>query len=260
MTEPLRAYLVDDEYLALRRLSKLLLATKRVKIIGSTSDPTVAKKFLASEPVDVVFLDIQMPDMNGFELLAKLPTQPMVIFTTAYDQYALKAFEVNSVDYLLKPVDPQQLDRALRKLELRVGNGRYLEFYARLRTILPKLVDDLSLDGRRFPDRICSRVGERIILIDLSKVTHFSSKDKLTYASSEGKEYVVDYTIADLEQALRAREFVRIHRGTLVNLLLIDELHRWFGGRMIIRMKDKNHTELIVARNYAPLLKERLVI
>src|SRR5882762_7980763 len=135
MTEPLRAYLVDDEYLALRRLSKLLLATKRVKIIGSTSDPTVAKRFLASEPVDVVFLDIQMPDMNGFELLAKLTTQPIVIFTTAYDQYALKAFEVNSVDYLLKPVDPQQLDRALRKLELRVANGRHLEFYTRLQSI-----------------------------------------------------------------------------------------------------------------------------
>src|SRR6185503_3061497 len=197
MTELLRAYLVDDEYLALRRLSRLLRATKRVKIIGSTSDPTVAKRFLTSEPVDVVFLDIQMPDMNGFELLAKLPAQPMVIFTTAYDQYALKAFEVNSVDYLLKPVDPQQLDRALGKVELRLGNGRYLEFYNRLKSILPKLVDDLSLDGRRFPDRICSRAGDRIILIDLGKITHFFSKDRLTFASSEGKEYVVDYTIAD---------------------------------------------------------------
>src|SRR6185503_18313310 len=162
-----------------------------------------------------------------------------VIFTTAYDQYALKAFEVNSVDYLLKPVDPQQLDRALGKLELRVGNGRYQEFYSRLQSILPKLIDDLSLDGRRFPDRICSRVGERIIVLDLSKITHFFSKDKLTYASSEGKEYVVDHTIADLEQALRTQDFVRIHRGTIVNVLLIDELHRWFGGRMIIRMKDK---------------------
>src|SRR3989442_233449 len=208
MTELLRAYLVDDEYLALRRLSKLLLATKRVEIVGSTDDPTVARKFLDSEPVDVVFLDIQMPAMNGFELLANLPTQPMVIFTTAYDQYALKAFEVNSVDYLLKPVDPQQLDRALRRLELRVVDGRYLEFYARFKSILPKLVDDLSADRRKSSDRICSRVGERIILIDLSKITHFFSKDKLTYASSEGKEYVVDYTIADLEQALGAREFV----------------------------------------------------
>jgi two-component system, LytTR family, response regulator len=256
--EPLRAYLVDDEYLALKRLTRLLLATKRVKIIGSTTDPTVAKRFLASEAVDVVFLDIQMPYMNAFELLAKLPTQPMVIFTTAYDQYALKAFEVNSIDYLLKPVDPQHLARALKKLEARLGDGRDVEFYARLQSILPKLIDDLSLDARRFPYRICSRVGERILLLDLSQVTHFFSKDKLIYASMEAKQYVVDYTIAELEQALRAKDFVRIHRATLINLLFIDELHRWLGGRMIIRMKDKNHTELIVARNYARFLKERL--
>jgi len=86
-------------------------------IAGSTTDPAAALEFLSREPVDVLFLDIQMPGMNGFELLARLPDQPSVIFTTAYDQYALKAFEVNSIDYLLKPVDPEQLERALRKLE-----------------------------------------------------------------------------------------------------------------------------------------------
>src|SRR5437667_12310471 len=114
--ELLRAYLVDDELLALNRLDKLLARTNVVKVIGRTTNPETALRFLLSESVDVLFLDIQMPGMNGFELLTRLPKQPMVIFTTAYDKYALKAFEVNSIDYLLKPIEPQHLDRALNKI------------------------------------------------------------------------------------------------------------------------------------------------
>ncbi len=113
----LRAYLVDDEPLALKRLARLLEQTGRVEVTGSTTVPEEAVEALASSPPDVCFLDIHMPRLNGFEVLARLPIQPMVIFTTAYDQYALKAFAVNSVDYLLKPVDPEQLERALTKIE-----------------------------------------------------------------------------------------------------------------------------------------------
>lgn len=256
----LRAYLVDDESLALNRLTRLLTSTKRVEIIGSTTDPEMAVNFLASEAVDVVFLDIQMPGVNGFELLARLTTQPWVIFTTAYDQYALKAFEVNSIDYLLKPVDPQHLERALKKLELRRGTDAYSELHARLQSVVEKLASHLSVDRGEFPDRICSRVGERIMPIDLKNITHFYSEDKLTYAATETRRYVVDYTIQELEQALRLRDFVRIHRATLINLSFLDEIHRWFGGRMIVRMKDKGHTELTVARNYVRFLKEKLAL
>src|SRR5467141_1338929 len=100
----MRAYLVDDEQPALNRLSRLLEANGRVEIIGATVNPCVGLEFLRIHQPDVVFLDIQMPEMNGFELLSQLSRQPLVIFTTAYDRYALKAFEVNSIDYLLKPI------------------------------------------------------------------------------------------------------------------------------------------------------------
>ena len=103
----LRAYLVDDEPLALERLRRLLERTGRVEVAGSTTEPEEALAALTADPPDVCFLDIQMPRLNGFEVLARLPSQPMVVFTTAYDQYALKAFSVNSVDYLLKPVEPE---------------------------------------------------------------------------------------------------------------------------------------------------------
>ena len=119
-----RVYLVDDEQLALDRMIRLLEQAGGVTVAGGATDPEIAIEFLNRETVDALFLDIQMPGVNGFELLARLNEQPMVIFTTAYDQYALKAFEVNSIDFLLKPVDPEQLSRALAKLERLRGGGR----------------------------------------------------------------------------------------------------------------------------------------
>ena len=117
-TAPLRAYLVDDEPLAIERLARLLANYDCLLIAGSATDPAQALEFLngTGETIDVLFLDIQMPGMNGFELLSRLAVQPFVIFTTAYDQYALRAFEVNSIDYLLKPIETAQLERALDKL------------------------------------------------------------------------------------------------------------------------------------------------
>src|SRR5919206_291491 len=117
MNNRLRVFLVDDEALALRRLARMLEATRRVRIVGSATDPEAALAALSKAPPDALFLDIEMPGINGFELLARLPVQPFVIFTTAYDHYALRAFAVNSVDYLLKPIEAEQLDRALTKLD-----------------------------------------------------------------------------------------------------------------------------------------------
>ena len=141
-----RAYLVDDESLALERLAKLLRATRRIDVVGRTTNPKTAVHFLSSAQVDVVFLDIHMPELSGFEVLDRLPNQPPVIFTTAYDQYALKAFEVNSIDYLLKPIDPKQLDRALKKLEANRINGRQAELTDTLRLTITKLAHSLPID------------------------------------------------------------------------------------------------------------------
>jgi two-component system, LytTR family, response regulator len=254
----LRAYLVDDESLALDRLAKLLSVTRRVEIVGRTTNPKAAIDYLSSAQVDVVFLDIHMPELSGFDLLDRLPHQPPVVFTTAYDQYALKAFEVNSIDYLLKPIDSQHLDRALKKLESQRKNGNQAELTAALRATLAKLAQSLPKDGSGFPNRICSRVGDKIVLLELDRITHFNSEDKLTYASTETRQHIVDYSLATLEEALSGRGFLRIHRSTLVNLSYIDELHRWFGGRMIVRLKGPNRVELTVARNYVGSLKQKL--
>src|ERR1700753_3617452 len=132
----LRAYLVDDEPLALKGLTRLLNGTGRVEIFESTTDPRMALDFLSNHEVDAVFLDIQMPGLTGFELLARLPSHPMVVFTTAFDRFALNAFEVNSVDYLLKPIEPQHLDRALTKLERIYGSAEHAASSERLNSLI----------------------------------------------------------------------------------------------------------------------------
>ena len=255
----LRAYLVDDEIPALKRLSRLLEATGRVEIMGSAMNPAAAIDCIAADLPDVLFLDIQMPGMNGFELLSRLERQPAVIFTTAYDQYALKAFEVNSIDYLLKPVEPGQLDRALNKLE-QFRRGKRPGWLDRpdFREVMKELSQALRDPQSRPPARIPVRVGERTRFLELSRITHFFTQGRLTYAATEGKTYCMDFTITELEQRLDASGFIRIHRGTLLNVNWLDELTPWFTGGLAARLKDAKRTELTVARDRVRILKERL--
>ncbi len=253
-----RAYIVDDEPLAVRRLARLLAAAGRFDLAGSTSDPEAAVAFLSRERVDVLFLDIEMPGRNGFELLAAIPEQPAVIFTTAYHQYALKAFEVNSIDYLLKPVEPQQLERAVAKLDrLRGARQDWLD-QPEVRAVLAQLASSLRAPARQYLDRVASRAGERVILLELDRITHFFAQDKLTYAVAGGKNHCVDHSIAELEQKLDPQRFIRIHRSTLLNLDWVQEVDSWFSGRVRVRLKDERRTELTVARDRVRQLKERL--
>jgi two-component system, LytTR family, response regulator len=252
----LRAYLVDDEPLALERLRRLLEGTGRVKVIGSTTEPEKAVAALTADPPDVCFLDIQMPRLNGFEVLARLPSQPIVVFTTAYDQYALKAFGVNSVDYLLKPVEPESLDRALKKVE-RLRSSEQLA-QPDLQALLKQLADSLRETKPEYLDRIASRLGDRLWFLDLAQITHFYAETKLTYAVSQGKAYCVDYAITELESKLDPKRFFRIHRSTLVNVDWIKEVASLPGGALNLRLKDGKETDLTVARDRAREFKSRV--
>jgi len=255
----LRAYIVDDERLAVRRLTRLLGATGRVEIAGCSTDPEAALAFLQANSVDVVFVDIQMPGLTGFELLERLDTHPLVIFTTAYDQYALNAFTVNSIDYLLKPIEPERLDRALDKLERLTRSGTDLgQRGPDLRALARQLAAELA-PARRL-ERIASRVGERTTVLETSRISHFLAKDRLTFAIVNGREHVIDYTLAQLEERLDARRFVRIHRGTIVNAAFVQELFPGVDGGVLMRLKDEKKTELSVARDRVRELKDRLGI
>jgi two-component system LytT family response regulator len=260
-TELLRAYLVDDEPLAIERLSRLVATAGGLRIAGSATDPAEALDFLNRNSIDVLFLDIQMPGMNGFELLSRLNEQPFVIFTTAYDEYALKAFEVNSIDYLLKPIEPELLARALKKLErLRLPVQQDWQRSPELPALLKELAASLRGERAEYPRRIATRVGERISFLDLDSVTHIIASDKLTYAVENGRQHCVDQTITELERRLDPAKFLRVHRSALVNVERIQEVNSWFAGKVILSLKDAQHTQIPVARDRVRALKARLGI
>jgi two-component system LytT family response regulator len=258
---PLRAYLVDDEALAIERMKRLLARFSEIEIVGSFTDAAKALEALRNELPDVLFLDIQMPVMNGFELLSRLDEHPFVIFTTAYDEYALKAFEVNSIDYLMKPIDAEHLERALKKLgRLRPVAKPEWQRDPDLATILNQLASTLRNPQVGYPSRVASRVGERISFLDLETVTHFIAKEKLTYAVVKGRPHCVDQTIAELEQKLNPAKFIRIHRAVLLNVDWIHEVNSWFAGKVVVSLKDTPRTELTVARDRVRYLKSQLGI
>lgn len=245
-----RVFLVDDEPLALRRLARMLAATGRIEIAGQSTDPEEAIDAIrAARDLDLVFLDISMPDLDGFEVCARLPASVMVVFTTAHDEHALRAFQTNAIDYLLKPVRDDDLVRALDKLD-------------RLRELPPADAADhlaramAGILAARGPERIASRLGDRVHLIELERVTHFVAEDKLTYAVTAERSFVVDASIAVLEERYARAGYVRIHRATLVRLSAIAEVSSTTEGTRV-RLAD-GKTELAVARERARALKDRL--
>ncbi len=246
----LTAVLVDDEQLALRRLERLIDATGRLRVVNRFTDPNEAEAYLQREPVEVVFLDIEMPEMNGFELLARLPEPPPVIFTTAYHQYALRAFEVNSVDYLLKPIESRHLERAVAKLDRR---------HVTPQPDWRALAQALASAAPGVPRRLMSRLGGRMQLIDLAAITHFIAAEKLTYAVAAGRRQIVDYSLTELEQRLRSQPFLRIHRSVVVNLVFVEEIEQLDGRPARVRLRDEHGTKLPIARERIRELKDRLV-
>lgn len=176
------------------------------------------------------------------------------MFVTAYDRYAVDAFKVNSVDYLLKPVEPYDLRRAVQKL------GRVLEGHESRGDLAALVAQMRTWLAERQPEyltRVSSRVGDRVEFVDVASVSHFYAKDKLTFAVTPAKEYALDVSIAELEEKLAPRQWIRIHRSTLLNVEAVKELHSAFGGRLIVRLKD-GRTDLRVARDRAIEVKTRL--
>jgi two-component system LytT family response regulator len=248
----IRAFIVDDERLAVDRLARLLARTARVVVVGTGTDPEAAVAEIQASAPDVVFLDIQMPVLNGFELLERLDAEIPIIFTTAYDEHALTAFSVNSVDYLLKPIDPERLNRALDKLQ------RFSGPRPDVRALARELASQLAQNRRT--ERLASKVGDRTILLEVARISHLVARDKLTFAVSAGREHVIDLTLSILEQQLDPRRFVRIHRSTIVNTAFVQEMQSDADGGVVVRLRDDAGTRLTVARDRVRALKEQLGI
>jgi two-component system LytT family response regulator len=245
----LRALIIDDEELARKRLHKMLQDFKNeLEVIDETGNGEDAIEKIDAVHPDVIFLDIQMPGYDGFEVIRRLHEKPFIIFVTAYDEYALKAFEENSVDYLLKPIDRKRLEKAVEKLR-RVFNVPKPPLNENVERLLSQLASAPV-------KRLQVKSGDKILLINTDDIVYFEAKDKYTFLHTIDQKHIVDFTLNDLEEKLDKTNFIRIHRSNIINLKYLRELVKWFGGKYKVRLKDKDQTELIVSRGYVDQIQK----
>ena len=246
----LRVVIVDDEPPARARLRRLLKAHDAVEIAAECGDGAAAVQAIESAQPDLVLLDVQMPELDGFEVLRALdmPRLPAVIFVTAFDSYALRAFEVHALDYVVKPVEAARFDRALSHARQRISEQRSAG------DGLTNLIRELARDRVRLK-RIPVRSEGRVKVIDLADVDWMSAADNYVTLHVGGQEYLVRDTMSALERRLDASDFVRVHRSTIVRVDRIAELLPDLHGDYRIRLK--NGTEVALSRTYRPRLEER---
>ena len=205
--QKIRVVIVDDEELARRVLRELLEARVDVQVVGECSNGFEAVKAVAEHKPDLLFLDVQMPKLTGFDVLELIEHKPAVIFVTAYDQYAMRAFDVHAVDYLLKPVGRERLEaalaRALKQLPSKMPPAQELAAAARA--------------PQQFVDRLVVRDGTRVTLIPTAKLDYVEAQDDYVALASQGKKHLKQQTIASVEAGLDPARFVRIHRSFIVN-------------------------------------------
>jgi len=240
----LRSIIIDDEELARKRLRKLLKKYEaELEIVSEAQNGEEAIEKIDAIRPDVIFLDVQMPGFDGFEVVRRLKSKPHIVFATAYDEFALKAFEENTVDYLLKPIGDKRLDKAIEKLR-QIFDHQALRLDGNIERLLERLANAPM-------KRLQVRIGDKIVFVDISDIVYFEAKDKYTYLHTSDQKYITDLTLAELESRLDATEFVRIHRSSIISLKHMSELVKWFGGKYKVRLRDKDRTELIVSRGYA---------
>jgi two-component system LytT family response regulator len=239
--------LVDDEELALLRLKKLLAPySDTIHIVGTAGSGQEAVSVINELQPDLVFLDIQMPELNGFEVLENLDYMPLVIFSTAYDQYALRAFETNSIDYLLKPVSSERLKEAIEKLERLTASA-----YADTNQNLISLLNDINAK----PGKLQVRVGKKIKLIDVGDICYFKADNKYVEVHTFDQMYLVTKPLHDIENTL-PRSFRRIHRSCIVNSDFVDEIVPMSKSVHLVILKDQQRSRLTMSRNYKDNLLE----
>jgi two-component system LytT family response regulator len=237
----MRVLIVDDEPLACERLRTLLSGEPDIEIAGECHDGASALAAIRRLAPDLVFLDVQMPEMDGFAVLRALDRMPAVIFVTAFDQFAIQAFEVHALDYLLKPFDRERFQKALAR-------ARRGDLDARLRGLIEEL------RGRKqYTDRLVVRSGGRVLFLRVEELDYIESAGNYVRLHSGSEQYLYRETMARLESSLDPAKFARIHRSTIVNVDRVKELHPMFRGDYAVVLRDGR--ELTLAKSYRDRLK-----
>lgn len=253
----LRCIIVDDEVPSCDELSHLLTEIKDVEIVSCANNGTEALTRIKELKPDVVFLDIKMPGMDGFDVAREIiayPNPPSIVFATAYDEYAIEAFDVKAVDYILKPFSKERLGKTVQRLK-----------EAKVKSLDPS---DLKEIVDRFNDRLSTKKFVRISVIEKGRIILLAPHEVFFCSAYEGKSKVFtrdesffcQTTLNELEDRLKGENFFRPHRSFLINLNHIREIAPWFDGKYVITMQDSQSTEIPVSRNRAKPLREILAL
>ena len=259
-TAPLRVLVVDDEQLAREELCFLLGQLGEIEVVAQASDGVEALRLAGALTPDLIFLDVQMPGLTGFEVARRLVEADIgaqLVFVTAFDQYAIEAFSVNAVDYVLKPVDVGRLEQTLDRVRRRVASTQA----ARLplsAADLERVVEAVQArQGRR--DQLALRVGETFVLVQASEVVHASVVDDAIIVVTNAVSGTSNYrTLDELQARLDPAVFWRVHRSHLVNITKIKEIVPWFSRNFLLKMRDPKATEIPVSRAQTKRLREYL--
>ncbi len=234
-----KTIIVDDERLARKEMQRLLAEFDEIAVVGEAENLSEAVCLIEREKPHIVFLDIQLANENGFDLLEKTDRDFKLVFVTAFDAYAIRAFEVNALDYLLKPVNPERLAKAIERI-----NEEKPDEKANLRLF-------------EFDDRIFLEVGSRSVFLKVCEISHInSSGDYSEVFTTDRRKFLLEKSLREWEERLPEKHFLRIHRQTIINLEEIEEIETWFNRTFQVRLKNFRES-LAVSRRYAVKLKSK---
>lgn len=246
-----KVLIVDDERLSRRRVRRLLSLEPDCEVLGECANGMEAVEAMKTVRPDIVFLDVQMPEMDGFDVARTVAAaRPVVIFTSAYDEYALRAFEVQAFDYLLKPFDGRRFRESLQRARFRVECDRF--------GLQDRRLPEPAPAPRPVPDRIAVRNNGRVVFVKLTDIDWIEAADNYVCLHCGRETHVVRETMNELEARLNPAQFLRVHRSSIVNLDRVRELQPWFRGDYRIVLRDG--TELTLTKNHREKLESRLLL
>lgn len=244
-----KAIIIDDENLARELIKAYLAKFEEIEVIQECEDGFQGLKAIQEHQPDLIFLDIQMPKITGFEMLELLEQPPVVIFSTAFDEYAIKAFELNATDYLLKPYSEERFGEAVRKALAKIGQNDQAKSEA-------KKVTEAHRDQKENIDRIVVKTGNKIQILPLESIYHFEAQDDYVAIHAEAGKFLKLLRMKHLESGLAEEEFIRIHRSHIVNVKMIEKLELYEKDSYLLTLK--NGKQLPVSRSGHSKLKEVL--
>lgn len=253
----MKILLVEDEAPASRRLEKMIKEIlPTAEIVGILDSVSHAITFFQTLPtLDLVFMDIQLADGLSFEIFENVQINVPIIFTTAFDEYALRAFKVNSIDYLLKPIDKDELKKALDKWQALHSN----KVENPLQQNLAQLIKQLQGNKKEYKSRFLVKMGEKLISVPEQEIAYFQAEDKIVFLHTQAsKKYILDYTLDELEDALNPQSFFRLNRQIITHFASIKSINTYFNGKLKIILLPETSEEVIVSREKSPALKEWL--